>query len=191
MPVSPTKYLVHIALFAALFAALGIFPPLVVPLLGVPVTAQSMGVMLAGGILGARRGASAAALFLILVAAGLPLLSGGRGGLGVFAGPSGGFVMGYFFGAWVCGFLTERMWGSLNHVKSFLISAAGGIGVVYALGIPWIVAVTDLTPVQALTGSAAFIPGDLIKAVCAAAVIMTVRRAYPLIAPAGAGNGRA
>lgn len=191
MTASPTRNIVHVALFAALFAALGIFPPLVVPLLGVPVTAQSMGVMLAGGILGAKRGASAAGLFLLLVAAGLPLLSGGRGGLGIFAGPSGGFLIAYFAGAWVCGVLTERMWDSLNHVKSFLISVVGGIGVVYALGIPWIAIVTDLTPMQAAAGSAAFIPGDLIKAACAAAVVMTVRRAYPLIAPAGAGSGRA
>lgn len=191
MPVRSTRSLVHIALFAALFAALGIFPPLVVPVLGVPITAQSMGVMLAGGVLGARRGALAAALFLVLVAAGLPLLSGGRGGIGVFAGPSAGFLFGYIVGAWICGALTERMWTSFTPVKSFFVSVLGGIGAVYALGVPWVAFAANLTLWKALVGSAAFIPGDIIKAVCAAAVVTTVRRAYPLIQPSEAGSGRA
>ena len=47
----------------------------------VPITLQTMGVMLAGSVLGARRGALAVLTFLALVAAGLPLLAGGRGGL--------------------------------------------------------------------------------------------------------------
>ena len=87
-----TRDIVLIALFAAIMAVLGVFPPITLPLVGVPITAQSLGVMLAGGILGAKRGAMSMALFLILVAVGLPLLAGGRGGFGVFLGPSGGFL---------------------------------------------------------------------------------------------------
>ena len=73
-----------------------------------PITAQTLGVMLAGSVLGARRGALAVLTFLVLAAVGLPLLAGGRGGLAVFAGPSVGFLLGWVLGAWVVGWLVER-----------------------------------------------------------------------------------
>ena len=61
----------------------------------VPITLQTIGVLLAGGILGARLGAISQIVFLLLVATGLPLLSGGRGGIGVFVGPSAGYLLSY------------------------------------------------------------------------------------------------
>ena len=76
------KNIVIIALFAALIAALGLVPKFTLAS-GIPITAQSMGIMLCGTVLGSRRGALAVLLFLLLVALGLPLLAGGRGGLGV------------------------------------------------------------------------------------------------------------
>ena len=81
-----------VAVFAGVMAALGLVPAWTPPGFTVPITAQSMGVMLAGGVLGGRRGALSMLVFLALVAIGLPLLAGGRGGLGVFAGPSVGFL---------------------------------------------------------------------------------------------------
>ena len=104
-----SRDIVYIALFAALTAALALFPPVTVPVLGVPVTAQSLGVMLAGALAGARNGALAMVLFLALVAAGLPLLAGGRGGLGVLMGPSGGFLFAWPIAAWVIGMLLSRV----------------------------------------------------------------------------------
>ena len=85
--------------FAALIAVLGL--PGSVHLFGnaVPVTLQTMGVMLAGSILGWKRGALSVLVLLLLVAAGLPFLSGGRGGLAVFAGPSAGYLAGWVLGA--------------------------------------------------------------------------------------------
>lgn len=185
-----TKDIVYIALFAALMAVLAVFPPLTIPALGVPITAQSMGVMLAGGILGAKRGALSMVLFLVLVAIGLPLLSGGRGGIGVFAGPTAGFLFGWIVAAYVIGWLTERFWTGLGFVGAFLISVFGGIVVLYAIGIPVVAAIADIPLWTALTGSAAFIPGDVIKAGIAAAVIATVKRSYPLI-PSRVRAGRA
>ena len=76
-----TRDLVLIALFAAIVVVLGLIPPITLGFIPVPITAQSMGVMLAGCILGAKRGALAFLLFLLLVIIGLPVLSGGRGGL--------------------------------------------------------------------------------------------------------------
>ena len=82
---SSSRDLALIATFTGVVAALGLVPAFVPPGFTVPITAQSLGVMLAGAVLGARRGFWALALFLVLVAVGLPLLAGGRGGLGVFA----------------------------------------------------------------------------------------------------------
>lgn len=130
-----TKGIVYIALFAALTAARGSFPPILLPVTGVPITAQSISVMLAGSILGARRGGLAIVLFLILVAVGLPLLAGGK----------------------------------------------GGIGVVYAGGIPRIAVIADISIVQAAIGSAAYLPGDVVKVALTALVAMTVKRSYLII----------
>jgi len=88
------RNVVYIALFAALIAALGLLPTFFLAS-GIPITAQSLGVMLCGTILGAKRGALAVVLFLVLVAVGLPLLAGGRGGLGVFTTPWAGFLFGF------------------------------------------------------------------------------------------------
>ena len=99
------KDMVYAALFAALTAALGLLPMVAVPGLPVPIHAQSLGVMLAGGVLGAKRGGLAMLVFMALVAAGLPLLSGGRGGIGIFLGPTGGFALGYIPGAFSYNFV--------------------------------------------------------------------------------------
>ena len=101
------KNVTYIALFAALIAVLGLVPQITLAV-GVPVTAQSMGVMLCGTVLGAKRGGLAALLLIGLVALGLPLLSGGRGGLGVFSGPTAGFVVGFPIAAFVTGLLMEK-----------------------------------------------------------------------------------
>ncbi|RFC63752.1 biotin transporter BioY [Fulvimarina endophytica] len=180
-----TRDIVLIALFAALMAVLGIFPPLTVPLIAVPITAQSLGPMLAGGILGAKRGALSMALFLVLVAVGLPLLSGGRGGLGVFAGPTAGFLFGWIVAAAVIGWLTERSWRSLGPVTAFLNCVIGGIVVLYAIGIPALAFIAGIPLWTALSGSAPFLPGDFVKAAVAALVIVALKRSYPLVEARG------
>lgn len=177
-----TRDIVHCALFAAVVAALGLLPPIPLAFIPVPVTAQTLGVMLAGAMLGARRGGAALVLFLLLVAAGLPLLAGGRGGFGVFLGPTGGFVLGFPLGAFVIGWLAERLARSGNVVTLFIACALGGIGAVYALGVPWLVLVGGLPVEKAVMGSLAFVPGDLIKAGIAAFVTAAVRRGYPALA---------
>jgi biotin transport system substrate-specific component len=178
-----TRDVVFIALFAAIVAALAVFPPITLPVVGVPVTAQSLGVMLAGGVLGATRGGLALVLFLVLVALGLPLLAGGRGGFGVFLGPSGGFLVGWIVSAIAIGFLTELFWNRLNYVVALAICLAGGVVLLYAIGVPWIAAVAKIPVGAALTGSLPFIPGDIVKALVAAGVIVTVKRSYPIITP--------
>ncbi len=175
-----TKDIVLISLFAALTAALGLIPQIMLPI-GVPITAQSMGVMLAGAVLGAKRGSLAIVLFLGLVAAGLPLLSGGRGGAAVFFGASGGFLIGFPIGAFVIGFLFDRHRGKPPMLMSILYVLVGGIGVVYLIGVPWLAEVAALPLEKAFIGSAGFLPGDAIKAILAAIVARAVRRALPAL----------
>lgn len=173
--------MVLVALFAAITAACAVFPPVQVPFVPAPIVVQNIGVMLAGSILGARRGGLALLLFVVLVAIGMPLLTGWKGGFGVILGPTGGFVLAWIPAAFVVGAMVEKFWSRLNFWNLLLCNVVGGIVVVYALGIPWLAAVAQLELTQTLTGSAVFIPGDVIKAVIASFAALVVKRSYPLI----------
>ena len=178
-----TKDIVYIALFAALTAALGLFPPLATPG-GVPITAQSMGCMLAGAIAGSKRGGLALALFAVLVAIGLPLMAGGRGGFGLFLTPSGGFIVGFAAAAFVIGWLFARHKGELSFLTSVIYIAIGGIGVVYLFGVPWWAYTADQNIGVVLAKCAVFMPGDITKVIIAAIIAHQVRRAFPGMASA-------
>jgi biotin transport system substrate-specific component len=169
-----------VAVGAALIAVLGLPGAFQPPGLSVPITAQTLGVMLVGLVLGARRGALAVLVFLVLVAAGLPLLAGGRGGLGVFAGPSAGFLVGWVPGAWVCGVLADVHLSRLQVVRLVVAAVIGGIVVDYAVGVPVLAFRTHVSLLHALTASMVFLPGDLAKAVVAGVVAGGVERGYPL-----------
>ena len=176
-----TRDMVLIALFAAITAAFAVFPPVQIPVVPAPIVVQNIGVMLAGAILGARRGGLALLLFVVLVALGMPLLTGWKGGFGVILGPTGGFVLSWIPAAFVVGAMVEKFWSRLNFWNLLLCNVVGGIVVVYALGIPWLAAVAGLELGQALAGSALFIPGDVVKAVIASFAALVVKRSYPLI----------
>lgn len=176
-----TRDMVFVALFAALTAALAVFPPFQPPFLQVPIIVQNIGVMLAGSILGARRGGLALLLFVVLVAIGMPILSGGRGGMPALIGVTGGFVLSWIPAAFVVGWLVERYWNRLNFWNLLLFNVVGGIFVVYLIGVPWWAVMADLPLWPTIQGSVTFMPGDLIKAIVVAAVAMVVKRSYPLI----------
>ncbi|MFD1544157.1 biotin transporter BioY [Nonomuraea guangzhouensis] len=180
----PTGDIARIAVFAALIAALGLPGSLNVFGNTVPITLQTFGVMLAGTILGSWRAAVAVAVLLVLVAAGLPLLAGGRGGLGVFVGPSAGFLLGWLPGAAVTGWIVERGGHHPSVVRLVVACAVGGIGVVYLAGIPVQALVTGVSLGKAAVFSLQFLPGDLIKAVLASIVTRGTQRAYPDAVPA-------
>lgn len=177
-----TKDLAYVALFAAIYAILGLFPPIYLPfLLGVPITAQSMGPMLAGSILGAKRGALASLLFLALVAIGLPLLPGGRGGISVFSGIASGYLIGFPFAAFFIGLMAELFWQRLNFITLFVINAVGGIGVVYAFGVPWTAYMAKISLLKALIASSVFLIGDSLKVLIASFVAFAIKKSVPLI----------
>lgn len=170
--------LVQMALYAALVAALGLIPP--VPFLtGIPITAQTLGVMLAGVMLGPWRGGLSMLLFVAVVALGAPLLSGGRGGLGVFVSPTAGFIIGFPVAALVAGYIAR-----LLHRQSILVAAGigafvGGILVLYVFGITGFKLVTGSEWLRSLQVMAVYVPGDSVKVVLTALVAQAVYKGLP------------
>ncbi|WVN42006.1 biotin transporter BioY [beta proteobacterium MWH-UniP1] len=164
--------MVRISLFASLIAVLGLIPKFDLPFTaGVPITAQTLGVMLAGLVLGGRNGALAVLLFLFLVALGAPVLSGGRGGLGVFFGPTIGFLLGWVAGALVCGvaYRILKEWMPTKIFLSALLACLiGGVFTIYAFGIPGLSVVAKMEASKAALATLAFLPGDILKSVIAA-----------------------
>lgn len=180
---SPARDLALIATFAALIGAFGLTPPLALPGNAVPITLQTLAVMLCGLILGARRGTAAVLVFLALVAAGMPLLPGGRGGLGVFGGVTAGYLLGWVFGVYVIGLLVQlRRWSWWWGAIATLI---GGVGVIYLFGVPVQAARMGTQDVwQTAAAAVVFLPGDLLKVGIATALASAVYAGYPVITPA-------
>ena len=172
------KNVALIALFAALIAALGLIPKITLAF-GVPITAQSLGVMLCGTVLGSRRGALAVLLFLLLVAIGLPLLSGGRGGLGLFVSPSAGFLIGWPIAAFVTGFIVEKWRGAPLALVGSVASIIGGIIVMYVFGVIGMSIALEKSLLEAAALVTAFIPGDVLKAIIAGMLTAALAKARP------------
>ncbi|MGU3431874.1 biotin transporter BioY [Actinomycetes bacterium M1A6_2h] len=171
--------LAQVAVFAALIAALGLPGSITVGISGVPITVQTLGIIAAGAILGARKGTAAVLVLLALVAMGLPLLAGGRGGLGVFAQPSAGYLVGWVFGALTIGLLTARILPKYPLWAGLLVNVVGGIVVIYFFGVIGVLLRTDLGLGAAIASTGAYIPGDIAKVVIATVVAKSVHRAYP------------
>jgi len=176
-----SRSLAPVALFAALLAVFGLIPKIDLPL-GVPITLQTLGVMLAGCMLGPKRGLQSLLLFLAAVAVGLPLLSGGRGGLGVFFAPSSGYLLGWPLGALVTGLVMAALPGGTPRraaASALVASAAGGLLVVHVCGVIGLVRIAGLSWSQAVTGTLVFVPGDLVKCAVCALVVHAVARGLP------------
>lgn len=176
-----SRSLALVSLLAALMAVLGLIPKIDLPL-GVPITLQTLGVMLAGCLLGPRRGLQAILLFLCAVALGLPLLAGGRGGFGVFLAPSSGYLIGWPLGAFVTGWMMSILPNSTpkrTAISAFFASSLGGLLTVHAFGVAGLVMLAHLTWTQAIIGTLVFVPGDLIKCILCSMVVHTVARGLP------------
>lgn len=96
-----------VVLFAAL-TALGAQVSL--PMVPVPMTLQSLAVVLAGGVLGPRLGVAAMGLYLAAAAVGLPVLADGRSGIAALTGPTAGYLAGFVLAAWASGEAGRRGW---------------------------------------------------------------------------------
>ena len=197
-PKSPNRWslsigdLTQAAVFAALIAALGLPGTINIGTSGVPITFQSLGVILAGAVLGPRKGTLAVVIFMVLAIAGLPILSGGRNGLTALSSPTAGYFIGFLPAVIVIGVLTALMVstggktgsGKYRVLWGIGVNALGGIVVLYACGVLGLLVRTDLTLWAAIATNGSFIPGDIAKCVIAALVAAQVHRGRPgLIEP--------
>ena len=161
------KNTVLISLFTAIVGVLGFVPPFSVGVLPVPIILQNMGFMLAGSILGSKRGFLVGLLFVFFVLIGMPLLSGGRGGLSVFLGPSVGFIIGFPFVAFLVGFMNEKLWIKHNFVRLLLANILSGIIFAYILGVPIMAIIAKMEFSKAFLLSFTWLGGDVLKCIFA------------------------
>ncbi|MDR1355271.1 MAG: biotin transporter BioY [Propionibacteriaceae bacterium] len=168
------------AVFAGVTAALGFIPPIYLPFSPVPVTAQTLGVMLAGAVLGAKLGFVSQLLFQTLVIIGLPLLSGGRGGLAVLSGATVGFFVAFSLSALLIGWVTTHLNNTYQWWKGVIIHLVFGLLFVDVLGVAGMMLIAKLTLGKAIiAGVLPYLIGDVLKAVIAALIAHGVHRAYP------------
>lgn len=171
-----------VATFAALIAVCALMPAIPVAGMAVPITLQTFGVMLAGVVLGARRGALAVLLYLAVGLAGLPVFAQGTGGLAVLGKPSLGYLVAFPVAAAIAGALVTRaarVRAGRLPLMVFLAAMAGSLLATHPLGIAVMGWRLDMTPAQALTAGATFLPGDVLKNVLVAVVATAVFRAFP------------
>ncbi|WP_026565021.1 biotin transporter BioY [Bacillus sp. UNC41MFS5] len=169
------KEMTFVAVFAAVMGALGVVPPIMLSFTPVPITLQTLGVLLTGGVLGARLGAMSQIIFLLLVAAGIPLLSGGRGGPSVFVGPSVGYLISWPITAFCIGYLLSRF-QNLKLKYVLMINLTVGILLIYLIGIPAQAFMMDIPVLEAAKLSLVYIPGDVLKAILASILVYRLRK---------------
>lgn len=170
-----------VAVMAGLVAVCAVAPP--VPTgIGVPITLQTFGVLLAGLVLGARRGTAAVTLYVLVGLAGVPVFAGAVGGPGVLAGPTVGYLLGFIPAAAVAGALAGTARRVAPRWRLAVLAGAAlvaGLLVVHPLGIAGLVVRAGLPVPAAVAADLVFAPGDVVKALVAAAVAVGVLRAFP------------
>lgn len=173
----------HVAVFAALLAALSLAPAIPVGAVGVPITLQTLGVALCGLCLGPLRGFAAVLLYVVAGLAGLPIFAGGSAGLGVLAGPTAGYLLAFPLAALVSGFVASRAVrrgiGRTTVLWLFLGVVASRYLVILPLGLFGLTRVLGIDLGAALVIDMAFWPGDLIKAAIAAVLALAAHKAFP------------
>jgi biotin transport system substrate-specific component len=169
---------VYAALFAALIAVLGLVS-IPLPISPVPVTGQSLAIMLAGSILTVRQAAFSVLTFLLIGAVGVPVFAGLTGGIGILVGPRGGYLLGFLVGAIVIALLKGQ---NNNKWRLVFANMVGGIVVVYAFGVVWLNFVTGMGLEKAfMVGVLPYIPGDLFKVFVATVIGIAVNKQLPKI----------
>jgi biotin transport system substrate-specific component len=159
-------------------ALTGVLAQLSVPLWPVPITGQTLGVLLVGSALGPTRGALAMVAYWIAGVAGVPVFSDASSGLATALGPSGGYIVGFIASAYLVGRLAERNWD-----RKFLGAAVAflaGTVTTFAFGMVWLAIALDANLQQTLEwGLYPFIIGGIVKAAIAAAIIPAVWKLAP------------
>jgi len=140
------------------------------PFSPVPITGQTLAVLLLAGLLG-RRSAISVALYIAEGALGLPILAGNWGGLARLAGPTGGYLLGFALGAYVAGWLAERSRGRWLRLLGALLV---GQALIYTCGLLWL---SRFVPAERLllAGLYPFLVGDAYKLAVALGLVLQMR----------------
>ncbi len=147
------------------------------PFTPVPITGQTLGVLLVGASLGPALGTASVGLYLLEGAIGLPFFAGGESGVSVLgaASATGGYLWGFILAATVVGWLSRQGWD--RSVRSSVGAMFIGEVVMYAVGVPWLMAALDVPLTKGLElGLYPFVIGDTIKLLVAAGVLPGVWR---------------
>ena len=164
--VADIALVVGAAIFVGLLAQVNIhlgFTP-------VPITGQTLGVLLAGSALGWRRGSIAMALYVVAGIIGVPWYSGHAHGWTAATGATGGYLLGFIAAAAVCGLLAQQ--GNDRKVVPAMGSMVVGNIVIYAFGVTWLAHYLHVSLSKAITlGATPFLLGDFIKIIIAALIL--------------------
>jgi biotin transport system substrate-specific component len=152
------------------------------PFSPIPITGQTLAVLLIGSLLGKNRGAAAVGLYLIQGAAGLPVFAGGKSGFITLIGPTGGYLIGFIAAAYIVGILAE-----LRYDKSLVyigFSMFVGSLIIYIFGLFWLVQfVGESSTLQ--MGLFPFLVGDFVKILIGVVVLGGSRKISSMIPPRG------
>jgi biotin transport system substrate-specific component len=165
------KGMVYASLFGALTAA-GAF--IMIPLPPVPITAQTFFLNVAAILLGGPLAALSQFIYVLMGIAGLPVFAGGKAGIGVLFGPTGGYLLGYIIAAFVIGIISgaRKSAGIFWHIFSMLI----GMVIIYCIGCFQLALVAKFSFSKAIAvGIIPFIPGDIIKILLAAIIVSKLK----------------
>ncbi len=165
-PQSGLSYQLLLVLAGSVLVALS--AQIELPMWPVPITLQTLAVLLVGGVLGSRLGTLSLILYLFEGAIGLPVFAGGTGSLAHMAGPTAGYLFGFVAAAYLVGWFCERGWD--RKVGTAVIVMLLGSVTIYLFGLPWLARFTGLEQVLQL-GMIPFIPGDILKAIVAAIML--------------------
>ncbi|QOR70900.1 biotin transporter BioY [Ruania alkalisoli] len=178
---APRDYLVRpwagtwvrdLALIGGAVALTALLAQVSIPVPGspVPVTGQTLAVVLVGATMGLRRGVAAMGAYVLLGGLGLPIYSDGAGGVAVVVGPTGGYLLGFILAAAVMGHLAERGWDR-TPLRTLALGLTGQV-LVFAVGVPWLALVAGFAPAEAIAaGFTPFIVGGLVKGAIAGMLI--------------------
>jgi biotin transport system substrate-specific component len=175
---------------AMVLAGIGILAAsawLSVPFYPVPLTMQTLAVLLVGGMLGPALGMSSVMGYLALGALGAPVFHGGLGGVVVIAGPTGGYLLGFIPAAFIMGWAARLAGGRVptarlhTRMRRLVVLAVGALvasAVIYLIGVPWLALATGMRLEHAVAvGLRPFLLGDLLKAAVAVGAVYLGGRA--------------
>jgi biotin transport system substrate-specific component len=143
------------------------------PFSPVPLTGQTLGVLLIGAVLGSRRGPASVGLYLLLGLLGLPVFSGGGSGLAYLSGATGGYLLGFGAAAWLVGRLAER--GLERRWTTAWLAFLAGEIVIFLAGVGWLALWFGPQRAVAL-GLTPFLLGETLKLLLASALLPSAWR---------------